>query len=75
MSELSGLSTADKEELLKNLQEALYSGLSRVKFRERDVTFQSAAEMRKTIADIEASLGVSKVTKQGVIFASFGKGL
>ncbi|SCM79956.1 conserved hypothetical protein [uncultured Pleomorphomonas sp.] len=75
MSDLIGLTAAEKQDLLRDLQEALFSGVYRVRFRDRDVTYQSAAEMRETISDLESSLGVGRTTKQGVIFTSFGKGL
>lgn len=70
---MSELTTEEKQELLRELREARYSGVLRVKFRERDVTYRSDAELKKAISDLEAELNPK--SKRNVGFAAFGTGL
>ena len=46
----------EKAEFLKDLKEARWSGASRVKFRERDVTYRSDAELKAAIDDLESQI-------------------
>lgn len=56
-SELIGdLTREEKIKFLRDLKEARLSGVSRVKFKERDVTYRSDAEMARVIADLERQL-------------------
>lgn len=70
---MSELTIEEKQELLRELREARYSGVLRVKFRERDVTYRSDAELKKAIKDLEGELNPK--AKQQVGFAAFGTGL
>jgi hypothetical protein len=70
---MSDLTTEEKQELLRELREARYSGVLRVKFRERDVTYRSDAELKKAIQDLEGE--VEPKTRRRVGFAAFGTGL
>lgn len=70
---MSELTLEEKQELLRELREARYSGVLRVKFRERDVTYRSDAELKQAISDLEAELNPK--AKRRVGFAAFGTGL
>jgi len=61
---------------LVELRKVRFSGASRVKYRERDTTFRSDAELAIAIKDLETMLAPSRSTvKSGVAFAEFGTGL
>jgi hypothetical protein len=49
---LGGLTCDEMRKLLRDLQEARFSGALRVRFRERDVTFQSDAEMARKESEL-----------------------
>jgi hypothetical protein len=70
---MSEFTTEEKQELLRELREARYSGVLRVKFRERDVTYRSDAELKKAIKDLEKELNPKAERQVG--FAAFGTGL
>lgn len=70
---MSDLTADEKQQLLRELKEALYSGVLRVRFKERDVTYQSAAEMRKTVSQLEAELGTRR--PRTTVLTTFSKGL
>lgn len=60
---------------LTELRKVYFSGASRVKYRDRDTTFRSLAEMKAIIDELdEAITPVAKVAA-GVGFAEFGTGL
>jgi hypothetical protein len=60
---------------LVELRKVRFSGASRVKYRDRDTTFRSDAELAKAIKDIEDILNPSTVARSGAGFAEFGTGL
>jgi len=60
---------------LVELRKVRFSGASRVKYRERDTTFRSDAELAKAIKDLEEILNPSRTQRAGVGFAEFGTGL
>ncbi|CCF19154.1 protein of unknown function [Pseudorhizobium banfieldiae] len=66
------LTLEEKVSLLKDLKEAYFSGASRVRFRERDVTYRSAVEMKKIIDQLEGSIVIRP--KRRVILTTFGGG-
>lgn len=66
------LTPEEKLDLLKDLQEAYYSGVSRVRFRERDVTYRSLEEMKKVIDDLTTSITGRR--RRPAVFTTFGRG-
>lgn len=68
------LTPEEKIVLLNDLKRALYTGASRVKFKERDVTYRSVAEMQTVIDAIEASIVPVKRRKSSVVLTTFGRG-
>lgn len=70
---MSDLTTAEKQQLLADLKTARFSGAKRVKFRERDVTYRSDAELLKAISDLENELAGGRRRRTSV--ASFSTGL
>lgn len=74
MSEIvvDGLSLTEKQDLLKDLKAAYYTGAYRIKFRERDVTYRSAEDMRRIITELEQELGSSP--RRRVILTTFRRG-
>lgn len=69
---IESLTLEEKAAFLRDLKEAYYLGASRVKFRERDVTYRSRAEMKSIIAELESSLVIRK--RKDVILTTFGRG-
>lgn len=69
---LDGLLPDEKRVLLRDLKEAYYSGAHRVRFRERDVTYRSSAEMKQIIDQLEREL--TKPRPRPAIFTTFGRG-
>jgi hypothetical protein len=69
---VDGLSLEERKQFLRDLKEAYYSGSSRIKFRERDVTFRSAAEMRKILDQLEAEIRGRRQKHVGL--TTFGRG-
>lgn len=63
----------EKRELLSDLKEAYYSGAKRIRFRERDVTYQSPQDMWQAIQRLEreiAAVGGAK-KRQNVVMTTF----
>lgn len=60
---------------LVELRRVRFSGASRVKYRDRDTTFRSDAELAKAIKDLEDILTPSTAARSGAGFAEFGTGL
>ncbi|MDQ0422299.1 hypothetical protein J2045_003347 [Peteryoungia aggregata LMG 23059] len=69
---LDELSPEEKQAFLRDLAEAYYSGASRVRFRERDVTYRSMDEM-KAVLD-ELTTAVRGKRRKHVIFTTFSRG-
>lgn len=67
------ISLEEKQALLRDLREAYYLGASRVRFRERDVTYRSRAEMKAIIDELAAELDPQRKRKQ-VILTTFSRG-
>ena len=75
---MATLSEAERIELggyLVELRRVYFSGASRVKYKERDTTFRSSAELLAAIKQLEADLATNTTVKTGVGFAEFGTGL
>ena len=67
------LSLADKAELLAELEENLYKGIRKIKFRDKELTYHSLAEMQSLRSQLRRELGLSpKVLR---VAAKFDKGL
>lgn len=66
------LSREEKQVFLRDLKEAFYSGAHRVRFRERDVTYRSMAEMKQIIDQLERELTARK--PRPAIFTTFSRG-
>ena len=60
---------------LVELRRVRFSGASRVKYRDRDTTFRSDAELAKAIKDLEDILNPNTSARSGVGFSEFGTGL
>ena len=71
---MSDLTLAEKQQLLKDLKTARYTGAKRIKFRERDVTYRTDEEMRKAIADLEKDIGSGARSPRTTV-AAFSTGL
>ena len=67
------LTPDEKAALLRDLRESYYSGASRIRFRERDVTFRSQEEMKAIIDDLAAEVSPGQ-RKQRVIVTTFDRG-
>lgn len=52
----SDWTSEEKAQFLKDLKEARWSGANRVRFRERDVTYRSDAELQAAIDDLTKEL-------------------
>ncbi len=72
--DVGGLSTEEMQALLKDLQEARFTGASRVKFREREVTFKSDSQMARIEQELIRRLNGTKRRKH-VGLTTFSKGL
>lgn len=66
------LSQEEKLSLLKDLREAYYSGATRVRFRDRDVSYRSLEEMKTIIADLENDYAPR--AKRNVVLTTFNRG-
>ncbi|MGH0004865.1 phage head-tail joining protein [Pseudovibrio ascidiaceicola] len=67
------LSQEERKALLKELLEARFSGVKRVKFDDRDVEFKSDDEMKTAIKDLQDSISTSP-KRRNVVVASFSSG-
>lgn len=67
------LSQEERKALLKELLEARYSGVKRVKFDDRDVEFKSDDEMKAAIKDLKDSISTPP-KRRNVVVASFSSG-
>lgn len=63
----------EKRELLRDLKEAYYLGATRVKFRERDVSYRNRADMKAIIDELEAELNPNRRRKKSIL-TTFGRG-
>lgn len=63
----------EKRELLRDLKEAYYLGATRVKFRERDVSYRKREEMKAIIDELEAELNPQRRRRQSIL-TTFGRG-
>lgn len=70
---MAELTTEEKQQLLRDLKTARFSGAKRVRFRERDVTYRTDEELRKAISDLENDLNGGRRRRTTV--ASFSTGL
>jgi hypothetical protein len=50
------LTLEEKKAFLRELKEAYFSGVTRVRFRERDVSYRSLPEMQKIIDTLEREI-------------------
>lgn len=66
------LTPQEKQVFLRDLKEAYYSGAHRVRFRERDVTYRSSAEMKAIIEELEGNLKQRR--PRPAVFTTFGRG-
>jgi hypothetical protein len=71
--DIAGLTPDEKRVFLRDLLEGYYSGASRIRFRERDVTFRSLQEMKKIIDELKAELNPAPRPRPAV-FTTFGRG-
>ncbi|TAA54624.1 phage head-tail joining protein [Shinella sp. JR1-6] len=69
---LDGIPEEERASLLRDLKEAYFLGALRVRFRERDVTYRSRAEMRQIIADLEGA--VATAPQRNIILTTFSRG-
>jgi len=63
----------EKLAFLRSLEEAYYSGVTRVRFRERDVTYRSLDEMEKVITRLKDAIA-GRPRRRRVILTSFSRG-
>lgn len=74
MSDISlGLTPEEKQALLAELQEAYFSGVSKVRFKEREVTYRSLTEMKQVIDDLTVAITPTARRKR-VIMTTFRRG-
>ncbi len=73
--ENDALSFTPEEKLafLRDLKEAYYLGATRVKFRERDVSYRSRADMKAIIDELEAEATPQRRRKH-TILTTFSRG-
>lgn len=64
---------SEKREFLRDLKEAYYLGATRVKFRERDVSYRNRAEMKAIIDELEAELNPRRPRKNAIL-TTFNRG-
>jgi hypothetical protein len=69
----SDLTLEEKQQLLRDLKTARFSGAKRIRFRERDVTYRTDEELRKAIEDLEGEIG-NKQRRRATV-AAFSTGL
>lgn len=67
------LTREEKKAFLRELKEAYFSGVTRVRFRERDVSYRSLAEMQQIIAKLERDIA-GKPKRRNVILTTFRRG-
>lgn len=67
------LTREDKLEKLDALECALYEGVKKIKYNDKEVEYRSFDDMRKTIDKLKQDLGLIKKTSR--CFAKFSKGL
>jgi hypothetical protein len=70
---MSELTLEEKQQLLKDLKTARFSGAKRVRFRERDVTYRTDEELRKAIDDLEND--IAGTSRRRATVAAFSTGL
>lgn len=68
------LTLEQKRAYLRELKEAYFTGATRIRFRERDVTFRTQAEMRRIIDELTDEVAPSKKRSRRVITTSFHRG-
>ncbi|MDD0852987.1 hypothetical protein HBN50_07760 [Halobacteriovorax sp. GB3] len=66
--------SAEKQQYLKKLEEALYTGAQKVKFKDREIEFHSPNQIKTLINELKAELGLSKKKKK-TYTPSYSKGL
>lgn len=62
----------EKRSFLRDLKEAYYLGATRVKFRERDVSYRNREDMKAIIDELEAQVNPRR--KKRVIMTTFSRG-
>lgn len=63
----------EKLAFLRDLKEAYYLGATRVKFRERDVSYRNRADMKAIIDELEAEVNPQRRRKH-TILTTFSRG-
>ena len=63
----------EKAAFLRDLKEAYWLGATRVKFRERDVSYRNRADMKAIIDELEAEVNPQRRRKH-TILTTFGRG-
>lgn len=66
------LTQDEKLLFLRDLKEAYYSGATRVRFRDRDVSYRSLVDMKAIISDLENEIG--RRPRRSVILTTFSRG-
>lgn len=66
------LTLDEKLALLRDLKEAYYSGATRIRFRDRDVSYRSIAEMKVIIGDLERETVIRP--RRTAILTTFSRG-
>lgn len=76
MARLTPEQYADLTAQLRELKEARRSGVKRIQFNERDVTYKTDAEMKDAIEDLEKEIaeGIAPRRRSGIVLASFNAG-
>lgn len=76
MEDLGGLTIEEMQGLLKELQEARFTGASSIEFRDRKVTYKSDAQMARIEAELKRRLteACGKSGRKHVGLATFSKG-
>lgn len=69
---IDSLTPEERQEFLRDLSEAYYSGVQRVRFRERDVTYRSLAEMKKVLDDLIGQTTGKR--RKRIILTTFSRG-
>lgn len=69
---IDSLTPEERQEFLRDLSEAYYSGAQRVRFRERDVTYRTQAEMKKVLDDLIGQTTGRR--RKHTILTTFGRG-
>ena len=66
------LSSKDKQELLDQLEEALFKGVRSIKFRDKEIVYRTVKEMQDLRSILRKELGLSPKCVR--LFASHSKG-